>query len=338
MKVLFLGFGWLCLLVLLAVGSNSAVHAAGTVAGTRIPNSVTLTYSFNGRAALPVTAQSPVVVVAEVINVLLTRQDAAPVTVNSPDIGRSLSFLLTNTGNGTQTFSMARTNALVGNQFNPVNVVDGAIYLESGAQPGFQASGPNADILYMSGLNAPMLAPDASRMVYVLSNIPATQGSGAVGGVSLTASSTMPGAAGRPPGTTLAGLGQGGVTAVVGASAAQASATSGYVVSSVLPSLVKTVAAVRDPAGGSLVMPGAALTYRIVLTLTGTGIAENLAFSDPLPASTTYVPGSLKVDGAALTDAVDADGATYAAGVISIAFGNIPAPATRVIEFQTIVN
>jgi uncharacterized repeat protein (TIGR01451 family) len=330
--------GVLCLVGVFAAAGTSSVQASGTAAGTRIPNSVTLTYSVNGQVASPATASAPVVVVAELINVVLTRQDGSLVTVSSPDTGRTLSFLLTNTGNAIHTFRLVRNNALAGDQFDPVSAAGSAIYLESGAQPGFQASGPNADTPYLPGQNDPALAADASRMIYLLSNIPPSQGTGAVGNVSLTAGSTTAGAAGSAPGTGLPGQGQGGGMAVVGGSRAQAVVTNGYVVSGLLSSLVKTVAVVRDPAGGSLVMPGAELTYRIVLTLTGTGVAENLALSDPLPASTSYVPGSLSVDGVARTDAADADNANYAAGVIRIAFGDTPAPATRVIEFKTIVN
>jgi uncharacterized repeat protein (TIGR01451 family) len=322
----------------LATLSAFSVQAAGTAAGTLIPNSVTLTYSINGRAATPAVANATVLVVAEIINVLLTRQDASLVAVSSPDTGRALSFLLTNSGNAIHTFGLTRNDALTGDQFDPISVAGSAIYLESGAQAGFQPTGPNADNLYIPGQNDPALAPDASRLVYILSNIPASQASGAVGNSSLAASSTTPGAAGKAPGFSLPGLGQGGVMAVVGGSQAQAVATSGYLVSGLLSSLAKTVSLVRDPAGGQLVMPGAELTYRLVLALTGTGTAENLAVTDPLPAATTYVPGSLTVDGAPRTDAPDADNANYAAGVVSVLFGNTPAPATRVIEFKVTVN
>jgi uncharacterized repeat protein (TIGR01451 family) len=321
-----------------AFSTAFGVQAAGTPAGTLIPNSATLTYSINGAAAAPAVANAPVFAVAEIINVLLIRQDASLVAVSSPDTGRALSFLLTNSGNAVHTFSLARNDALAGDQFDPISVSGSAIYLESGAQAGFQPTGPNADNLYIPGQNDPALAPDASRLVYVVSNIPASQAANAVGNLSLTASSTTPGAAGKQPGFSLPGLGQGGGMAVVGGSRAQAVATGGYLVSGLLSSLAKTVSLVRDPSGGQLVMPGAELTYRIVLALTGTGTAENLAVSDPLPTATTYVPGSLTVDGATRTDAPDADNANYAAGVVSVLFGNTPAPATRVIEFKVTVN
>lgn len=278
------------------------------------------------------------VVVAEVINLVLTWQDSTPAGVNSPDSGKALSFVLTNTGNGTETFRLLRNNGIAGDQFDPGNAASGAIYLESGVQAGFQASGPNADILYLPGTNDPMLAADSSQAVYVFSSIPAALATGALGHVRLAASSATAGAPGAPPGTTLAGLGQRGVDAVVGGSRGQASAQGSYIVSGISLNLIKTVAAVRDTLGGTLVMPGSVLTYHIVLSLTGAGIAEKFSFADPLPASTTYLPGSITVDGAARSDAADTDNASFAAGTVSVLFGNTPVPAQHVIEFKVTVN
>jgi uncharacterized repeat protein (TIGR01451 family) len=315
----------------------SDAFAAGTPAGTPITNSATLTYSIGGQVAAPVTAVARGVVVAEVINVLLTSQDGSPLAVNSPDAARALTFLLTNTGNGQEAFRLARNNLIPDDQFDPVSA-NTAIYIESGTQPGFQATGPNADIAYVPGGNDPLLAADGSRVIYLVSNIPLAQPTGATGRASLSANSTTAGASGATPGATLAGLGDAGIDAVVGGTRAQATATGSYIVSGLVVSVVKTVAAVRDTQGGALVMPGSVLTYRVVLTVSGAGIAENLSFSDPLPASVTYVPASLTVDGAARSDAADADNSNVVASVATVVFGNTPAPATRVIEFKATVN
>ena len=313
-------------------------HAAGTPAGTPITNSATLTYSIGGQAGVPLTAVAPLVTVAEVINVVLTWQDGTPVSVNSPDPGKALAFLLTNTGNGQETFRLTRNNAIAGDQFDPVSVPAGAVYLESGSQAGFQPTGPNADIAYVAGVNDPALAADASRTIYLYSSVPAGQATGALGYASLTGASTTAGAPGAVPGATLTGLGQGGVDAVVGGSRAQAVAQGAYIVSGIALSVVKAVVAVQDPKGGALVMPGAVLTYRVTLALTGAGIANNLSFSDPLALATTFVPGSISVDGSARTDALDTDNASFAAGAVAVVFGNTAAPATRVIEFKATVN
>ena len=317
---------------------TSASFAAGSPAGTLIPNSATLTFSTPGGATASMTAVAPVVVVAEIIDLVLTWQDASPVPVKSPETGKALSFVLTNTGNGTETFLLTRNNLLSGDQYDPVNAAIGGIYLENGAQPGLQSTGSNADTLYQPGINDPVLAADASRVVYVFSAVPDGLATGALGKVGLTASSATLGAPGARPGMAMAGLGQGGVDAVVGASRGLASMQGSYIVSGISLGLVKSVVSVRDALGGSLVMPGSVLTYRIVLSLAGTGVAENLTFADPLPAGTSYLPETLAVDGLARSDAADTDNASFATGTVSVLFGNTTVPATRVIEFKATVN
>ena len=320
-------------------GVCTSVVYAGVPAGTVISNAVSLNYSVGGVGAVA-TSNTASIVVAEIINLTLTVQDAAPVTVNAPDASRAITVLLTNTGNGGEAFSLSRNNALPGDQFDPVNAIVGAIFLESGAQAGFQASGPNADTLYVPGVNDPVLAADASRLMYVVSDIPVGVALGGLGNVGISASALTPGASGAVPGTTLPGLGAGGVDAVVGGSRATATVTGSYIVSGFIVTVVKSVVGVLDPRGGALIMPGSVLTYRVVLTITGTGAANNLAFSDPLPAETTYNAGSIKVNGASRTDAVDADSAEYtvATRTVSARFGNTPSPASHTIEFQVTVN
>ncbi len=328
-------FVLLCASVLFAV--PMAAEAAGTPAGTVIQNIATLTYSIGG---VPSTAITPPAsfTVAEVINVTLVSQDAANVAVSSPDSNRALTFLLTNTGNGPETFSLVRNNAVAGDNYDPSNGSAGAIFLENGLQPGFQASGPNADTLYLPGSNDPNLAADASRIVYVVSDTPAALVTGNIGRVELTAASTTAGAAGAAPGTTLPGLGQGGVDAVVGATRAQAKQTGGYVVSGVAVAIAKTVVNVVDQAGGASVRSGSIVTYRIVLAVNGQGVAQGLALNDPLPANTTYVANSITFDGQARTDAADADNAEFSGGAVKVRLGDITAPVSHTIEFRVVIN
>lgn len=312
-----------------------STHAAGTTAGTRINNTATLTFSLNGRSDSAVAA-APAVVVGRLINVLVTWQDGAAVPSNSPDTDKPLAFLVTNTGNGTDTFSLSRNNTVAGAQFNPSTSSTGAIWLESGQQPGFQATGSNGDTPYIAGSNDITLGPDQSRIVYVLSSIPTGQSTGAFGKVVLTASSATAGASGAAAGRILGSTN--GMQVVVGPGGGQAAAQGSYLVSGVSIGLNKSVAAVRDIDGGTRVMTGSVLTYRLVLTVTGSGVANGVIVNDPLPAQVTYVPGSITVDGVARTDAADGDDSSFSSGAVLASFGSIAAPATRVIEFQATVN
>jgi uncharacterized repeat protein (TIGR01451 family) len=322
--------GWLLACACLPAG------AAGTLAGTLIRNTATLTYSLKGAPAEPAVAVAAPVQVARLISAIVTWQDSTAVPVNSPDAKRALAFLVTNTGNATETFRLARNNAITGDQFDPLTSSGAGIWLESGSQPGLQTSGGAADVVYAPGSNDIALAPDASRLVYVLSDIPAGLSVGGLGNVALTATSTAPGAAGAARGAFLGTFD--GVQAVVGPKGGDVSGQGTYLVAGVSLGVAKTVSNVRDPSGGTRLMPGSVLTYRLVLTLTGSGVAEGVNLTDPLPATLSYVAGSVTVDGAARTDAADTDEITVTSNTLQASFGNLPAPGTRVIEFKATVN
>lgn len=316
------------------LGVATTAWAAGTPAGTAIPNTAVLRYTIAGTPGT-VSAASPPVIVARVVGVTVTWQDSTPTPASSPDTQRPLAFVVTNTGNAPDTFRLARDNAIAGDQFDPLDSVPAALWLESGAQAGFQPAGAGADLVYVAGANDVALAADASRVVYLSSSIPAGQATGAVGKAMLTARSTVvpPGAA---PGTQV-GIAD-GVPIVVGRGGGQASAVGSYLVSSVAVGISKTVSAVRDPAGGSTVTSGSVLTYRLLVTAVGVGTVTGITVTDPLPATLTYVAGSLSVDGVGRTDAADGDDSSFSGGTVRTTFPSLTAPATRAIEFKATVN
>ena len=93
-----------------------------------------------------------------------------------------------------------------------------------------------------------------------------------------------------------------------------------YLVADVQLTAVKSQT-ILDQFGGARPLPGARINYQIVVTPSGTGTATAAAFSDLVPANTTYVAGSLQLNGAALSDAADADAGTFVSA---------PAPEVRV--------
>jgi uncharacterized repeat protein (TIGR01451 family) len=324
---------------LLLVTPQLGWAAGPTPAGTIITNVATVNYSLGGATHAPISATASIKV-DELIQPVLTWQDAAAVAAISPGTNDALQFLLTNAGNGQEAFSLTRTNGplpLPAGNYTPLNGTIGSMYLENGLQAGFQATGPNADTLYVSGSNDPNLAAGAGKIIYVISDTPVVP-NGAKGDVLLAAASLTPGAAGAAPGTSLAGLGQGGGYAVVGATRGQASATGSYTAISLTMTVNKTLVSAVDPNGTAVLMPGTVLTYQIAVSLSGAGTATNLVIADPLPADTAYVPGSIIVDGTAKTDAADADNAQFTANTVSVSLGNVAAPANIVITFRATIN
>jgi hypothetical protein len=74
----------------------------------------------------------------------------------------------------------------------------------------------------------------------------------------------------------------------------------------------------------------------------GSGTATSMLFTDLIPASTTYVPGSLKLNGTALTDAVDADAGNFDTNPnnhVHVTLGNLTqAGGTQTIDFAVTIN
>jgi len=178
--------------------------------------------------------------------------------------------------------------------------------------------------------------------IFVLNSIPSTSVlTGNTGLTQLTAASrTGVGAAG----TLLAGQGDGGTDALIGLSGGSRSATASYVVSDSLVTLVKT-AAVIDPWGGSQPVTGATIRYSIVATAAGSGTAAGVVVTDPLPANTTYTAGTLRLNGALLTDIADlpvpdaGDVGATTAGTVTVQLGDLTsASPAQTITFEVNIN
>lgn len=306
------------------------VLAGGTPAGTAIDNVADVTFTIGGSTSTLRTLPARIVVneLLDVSAVALT----PTVAVQPGDTQRVVAIRLVNTGNGSEAYSLALDAALTGDQFDPLPRSP-ALYIDSDGSGTLTA----ADQAYVPGSNDPVLAPDAARVVFAVFDIPPGLPDTSRGRVQLTVRAlTGTGA----PGTVFAGRGDAGVDALVGLSGASAVVSAGFVVSGYDVALVKT-ATVLDPAGGTRPEPGARISYEIAATVTGTGAASSLLVSDPIPAATTYLPGSLTLDGAPLTDAADGDAGalrTSAPTRIEVALGTVAAGTTHRIRFTVTVD
>jgi uncharacterized repeat protein (TIGR01451 family) len=325
---------WLGAVLLLL---SAPAGAVGTAAGTDITNTASITADVGGS---PVTATSNahVVTVAELIDVDVTLLTIGNVLANSPATGQVLTYRVTNTGNGVDTFGLAGNSALAGDDFDPTL---GSVYFDANGSGLFEVG---FDTLYTPGTNDPVLdANDPANddvVVFVLNDIPAALASGDLGGSELTATSAT---ASGAPGSVAAGAGELGTDAIVGVSGGDDVDQGTYQVSTVALALVKS-SVVADPFGGSQPIPGATITYTLVVTVTGVGSADAALLSDAIPANTTYVAGSMTRNAAPLTDASDsptdeADFSVTTPGAISVGLGNLPAggPA-ETITFQVTIN
>lgn len=207
--------------------SVRTVHASGTAAGTDITNKATVNYTV-GSSSFVFTKDSNMTTlkVAEIINVTVTSQDGSTVKVNPGQSNAVTTFKVTNTGNGTEAFSLSVNTVVAGDDFDPALV---SIYLDN-ASNGTVGSYDSGDTLYITGTNDPNLPADGSVTVFVLCNIPDTATGGHKGTLKLAAASRT---GTGPAGTSLLGKGDGGSDAVIGLSGGSADATGIYEVAGI---------------------------------------------------------------------------------------------------------
>ncbi|MCI0516860.1 MAG: hypothetical protein L0Y45_03405 [Woeseiaceae bacterium] len=291
--------------VLLAAQTS---FAAGTPAGTVIDNTAQVSFDIGG-TSLSLNSNTVSITVDERIDVVVTLQ-SPQVLVAGGESNRSLLFRVTNNGNGSEGFALAIDSNLGGDDFDPVPAVP-AIYFDMDASGDFNPG----DVAYTPGTNDPQLLADGFIDILLVNDIPLAVNNGDIGLSQLIATSqTGSGAAGD----VFAGQGEGGGDAVLGTSGGQAAGNGEYLVSDVAFSIVKSVV-VADPFGGTQPVPGATLTYTLVVQVTNAGTAGNSTVNDPIPVNTSYVANSINVNGAPVTDAVDGDsGELNLAGVPSV--------------------
>jgi uncharacterized repeat protein (TIGR01451 family) len=306
------------------------VHAIGTAAGTNITSTATVNYSIGGTPAT-MNSNTATVVVAELINVTMALQSPT-VSVAAGATNEALLFLVTNTGNSNEVFTLSGDSVLVGDDFDPIPAAP-FIYFDSDSSGDLSP----ADTPYVAGSNDPALAADASVAVLLVNDMPAGLPDGEYGRSELTATASTGSGA---PGTVLPGQGNGGVDAVIGLSGGQDVEVGAYLIGDIQLSAVKSLA-VQDPFGGNQPIPGAAITYQVVVTATGTGAALGTAFSDPIPTNTTYVAGSIRLNGAPLTDAADADAGSFVLGParVAVSLGDLTSAAgPQTIDFRVTID
>lgn len=282
---------------LLLLVSGSA-FALGTPVGTVIENTATVNFDLAG-TPLTLTSNTTTITVVERIDVMVTLQ-SSQILVSADDTNRALLFTVANTGNGTETFVLAIDSVIAGSDFDPTPSAPYSIYFDTDDDGVFDIVD---DLPYVPGSNDPDLDADATVSVFLVNDIPDTVANGDIGQSQLTATSATGTGA---PGDVFPGSGDGLVDAVIGTTGGEAADIGEYLVSDVLLDVIKSQL-VTDEFGGTQPIPGATITYTVTVEVMSTGTATASVLGDPIPTYTTFLPGSITLNGVGLSDAVDAD-------------------------------
>lgn len=320
-----------CVGLFYAVFLSTFAFAAGTPAGTVVNSAAQLSYEIGGNP-VTITSNTASVIVAERIDVVVTLQ-SPQVLVAGGDANRSLLLRVSNTGNGDEGFQLAINSNLTGDDFDPLPSTP-SIYFDTDSSGDLNVG----DLAYVPGSNDPVLAADGFVDVLLVNDIPVAVANGQIGFSELSVTSRT---GSGTPGDVFAGQGDGGVDAVIGTTGGLALGSGEYLVSDVAVSIVKSVV-VADPFGGTEPVPGATLTYSIVVQVNSSGTASNSTVNDPVPANTSYVPSSISLNGAALSDAADGDAGELDASTVPsiiVRLGDLTqASGIQTVSFQVTIN
>jgi uncharacterized repeat protein (TIGR01451 family) len=312
--------------LLAGLSLSAPAQAEGVTAGTLIENTAVASYE-EGGTARTVNSNTVTVRVDELLDVTLTSLDPGPVTARPGDA--VLTFELTNQGNGPEAFRLLANPAVAGNDFD---VSVRAIAIDSNGNGTYDEG---VDQILAAPQTTAVLAPDARLTVFVLVTVPERASDTQTSNVDLVAEAVT---GSGTPGTAFDGAGVDGGDAIVGTTGARAVARGALINAVASVELVKSVT-LRDPFGGTSAVPGTIATFTIAARVSGTGSVSNLVVTDAIPEGTTYAPGTLAMDSAALSDAADGDAGTASeASGIAVNLGTVTAETRRSITFDVVID
>ena len=316
---------------LLLLGSNN-VFAAGTLANTPISNSATLAYAISGIAQTNITTAAVTFLVDNKVNLDVKEASGSPTIVSAGLLQAVTTFTITNLGNAVQDYVLTGGNIIgAATVFGSPDTFDALAcntFVETNGVAAYQAAVDIATFI-------DELAPDASKDVYVVCNIPAAIPTSQQAVTELTAVTRAGGLAGLGAAITqTVGVNNPAAVDIVFADAATlanglgtapaqipsdatAFARDAYRVVTVATNVNKTAACQLTPTGTSTTAncsqakTGTMISYQIKVDVTGSGSADKLFITDPIPSDLIYTPNSIAIGASPRTDVIDADNVQF---------------------------
>lgn len=293
--------------IAVAVGGLAFVPAANAAApavGTNISNIASASYSDAAGRTQTVTSNEVKAIVIQVASFTLVDDRT---TTSNPNGQVSLNHTLTNTGNGTDTFTINTANVSSGDDFNfstiqVYRVVNGTV-----------DSSQN-----LAGQTVTLQAGESLNLA-VVTTTPATATSGKYGQLTISATSTVAVNAGDA------------VALQTKTNTDRVNVTGNAVIQ------------VTKSASVSAVQSGDTIEYTLTYKNTGNTTATDVLLTDSIPANLTYLAGSAISSSSAtgLTDGIDGDGYDFnvtQAGRVTFKIPSVAANTTGTLKFKVTVN
>lgn len=340
------------ILTLAMLGAQPA-YAAGTAAGSTIVNTASVSFQVGSITQTAVTA-SDTLTVDRRVNLTVAQVGSTTTTVTPGQASAVTTFTVTNTSNAPLDLALAVVQPTGGTTMHggtdSFNVNNVRTYLDSNSNGVFDAAADTL-VTYLDEI-----AADATRTVFVVSDVPLSLTNGSVAGVTLTATGREAGAAGtqgaalvQTSGANTAGMDTvfaDTAGAVDAARDASFSARDDYTVFTAALTVLKTSTIISDPLNGTTnpkMIPGATVQYCIAIS-NGSGAADasTITVNDPLPAQVTFdsVYG-IRLNGTVSSGVCQTDGTaggSFASNTVTGSIASLPAGSTRTVLFRAVIN
>jgi uncharacterized repeat protein (TIGR01451 family) len=315
----------LAVVALSSVMMLQGVNAAGTAANTDISNTATVNFTVGGVAQTAINSNTSTFKVDRKVNLNVAAGSGTTTSPGSTAV--AVIYTVTNTGNDADNFTLTAANQ-AGDNFDVSNI---KIYKDNGDNVFNVAS----DTLVSAAV---AFTADQSIKFFIVSDIPLTPSNGQSSIVKLTAATSY---------TATSGADTAAVDTVFADTGADGTenANNTYTISSATLAVVKSAIVISDPINNVTnpkAIPGAIIEYTIAVTNSGAAAASAVTLTDSIPSNTAYVASSMKLNGAALTDAVDADGGVTTGSPVasvSVNAGTVAASGgTATVKFRVTVD
>ncbi len=339
--------------VFAVLGANPAF--ATTTAGNTIANTATVDYFVGTVHQNTVNSNTNNIIVDRKVNLTVTEEGSATTTVSPGQTGAVTTFRVTNNSNAILDFDVAAAQGIAAHAgTDNFDTTITGVFVDVNNNGTYE---PLTD----TALYADNLAQDGGFVrVFVVATIPSTQVNGDVSGVVLTATALDAATAGtkglamtNSDNTTANTAGMDTVFADVAgatdaAKDAKHSARDDYTVGAPTLNVTKQSKVISDPinlASNPKMIPGAVVEYCIIVSNSSAVTADTLTISDPLPATVTFVPGSIRQGGTYTgtqpTGSCNADGVAGGSLVgttVNGSLGTVTTGTPKTLYFQVTIN